>query len=217
MVVGQGSATILIGPVTNPANGHKYALLSTQSWTASQAEAIALGCNLVTINDAAENTWVYEAFDGDIRNLWIGYTDQDVEGTWTWADGSSSLFTNWHPIEPDNFGDQDYGFLLAGNYASPNPATYPPPYAYLWGDIHDVLAAGSLPMHGVIESASCRPDVAPQPMGNDHVDVDDLIAVILGWGACPDPPAPCGPDVDQSGAVDVDDLIAVILAWGSCP
>jgi hypothetical protein len=48
------------------------------------------------------------------------------------------------------------------------------------------------------------------------VDVDDLIAVILGWGACPAPPAPCAPDVDHPGAVDVDDLIAVILAWGPC-
>jgi hypothetical protein len=48
------------------------------------------------------------------------------------------------------------------------------------------------------------------------VDVDDLIAVILGWGPCPSPPAACPADVNASGAVDVDDLIAVILAWGPC-
>jgi hypothetical protein len=53
--------------------------------------------------------------------------------------------------------------------------------------------------------------------GSGAVDVDDLIAVILGWGACPPPPPVCGADVDHSGAVDVDDLIAVILAWGACP
>ncbi len=47
------------------------------------------------------------------------------------------------------------------------------------------------------------------------VDVDDLIAVILAWGACV-PPPPCVGDIDGNGSVDVDDLIAVILAWGPC-
>jgi 6-phosphogluconolactonase (cycloisomerase 2 family) len=48
-----------------------------------------------------------------------------------------------------------------------------------------------------------------------EVDVDDLIAVILGWGPCT-PPPPCVGDVNGNGGVDVDDLIAVILAWGPC-
>jgi hypothetical protein len=60
------------------------------------------------------------------------------------------------------------------------------------------------------------------------VDVDDLIAVILEWGACPTSPAgfspttrpPCpgdvAPNVCGNDAVDVDDLIEVILAWGPC-
>jgi hypothetical protein len=46
------------------------------------------------------------------------------------------------------------------------------------------------------------------------VDVDDLIEVILAWGACPSPPIICPADVDGSGVVDVDDLIAVVLNWG---
>jgi hypothetical protein len=53
--------------------------------------------------------------------------------------------------------------------------------------------------------------------GDGTVDVDDLIAVILEWGACPNPPAACDGDVNDSGDVDVDDLIAVILGWGACP
>jgi hypothetical protein len=50
------------------------------------------------------------------------------------------------------------------------------------------------------------------------VDVDDLIAVILGWGLCPAPPEFCEGDIVTpprgNGSVDVDDLIAVILNWG---
>jgi hypothetical protein len=52
--------------------------------------------------------------------------------------------------------------------------------------------------------------------GSGAVDVDDLVAVILGWGECP-AKGGCPADVDDSGAVDVDDLVAVILAWGDCP
>lgn len=49
--------------------------------------------------------------------------------------------------------------------------------------------------------------------GDDVVNVDDLIAVILAWGTCPAPPMPCPADVNASGEVDVDDLIVVILNW----
>jgi hypothetical protein len=45
------------------------------------------------------------------------------------------------------------------------------------------------------------------------VNVDDLIAVILGWGACADC-GNCPADFDGNCAVNVDDLIAVILNWG---
>lgn len=43
------------------------------------------------------------------------------------------------------------------------------------------------------------------------VDVDDLLAVLSGWGQ----PGGAG-DVNRDGAVDVDDLVAVLLAWGPC-
>jgi hypothetical protein len=49
--------------------------------------------------------------------------------------------------------------------------------------------------------------------GSGAVDVDDLVAVILGWGPCG---KSCPADIDNSGTVDVDDLVAVILAWGPC-
>lgn len=50
--------------------------------------------------------------------------------------------------------------------------------------------------------------------GDGHVDVNDLIAVILGWGPCPAPPAPCPADVDHSGTVNVNDLLLVVAHWG---
>src|SRR4051812_48449020 len=45
-------AAILTGPITNPANGHDYYLLSAGIWTASEAEAEDLGGTLATIRNA---------------------------------------------------------------------------------------------------------------------------------------------------------------------
>lgn len=45
------------------------------------------------------------------------------------------------------------------------------------------------------------------------VDVDDLVDLILDWGANPGSRA----DFDLDGVVDVSDLVRLILAWGACP
>ena len=51
-LTGPLTASILQGAVTNPANGHTYYLLTQNTWTASEAEAVTLGGHLVTANDA---------------------------------------------------------------------------------------------------------------------------------------------------------------------
>ena len=50
------------------------------------------------------------------------------------------------------------------------------------------------------------------------VDADDLVMVVLQWGACASCPAtPCPADTDGNCTVDADDLTAVVLNWGACP
>ena len=63
-------------------------------------------------------------------------------------------------------------------------------------------------------TAGCYGDITR----NGQVDVQDLLAVIGGWGACPPGcHSPCPGDVTHSCAVNVEDLLAVIGAWGQCP
>ena len=69
-------ASVVAGPVVNPANQHTYYLLTADTWTNSQAFAQTLGGNLATIDDAAENTWVFQQF-GTGRDLWIGVWSQN--------------------------------------------------------------------------------------------------------------------------------------------
>jgi hypothetical protein len=59
--------------------------------------------------------------------------------------------------------------------------------------------------------------IAPPHPGDTNNDgqtnADDLVNVVLQWGACPAPPAFCPADLDGSGMVDADDLITVVLNW----
>ncbi|OIP60587.1 MAG: hypothetical protein COT35_03020 [Nitrospirae bacterium CG08_land_8_20_14_0_20_52_24] len=75
-------AAIKAGPKTNPANNHIYYAITSNTWTGAEAEAQSLGGDLVTINDDAENSWVWQTFAPLVGGpLWIGLSDAAHEGT----------------------------------------------------------------------------------------------------------------------------------------
>lgn len=88
----------------NPANGHQYILSEPDTWLGAQAQAEALGGNLVTINDGSENAWLRQMFP---LQAWIGLNDSPIygntEGEFRWLNGAST-YTNWYPGEPNNGG-----------------------------------------------------------------------------------------------------------------
>src|SRR5436853_7230475 len=93
----------------NPANNHTYYLLSNSTWTAAESQAVLLGGHLVTVNDQAENDWVWNRW-GTNRSLWIGLHDpvfNDGTGAqhgsnFVWASGEVTAFKNWNSGEPNN-------------------------------------------------------------------------------------------------------------------
>jgi hypothetical protein len=103
-------------------------------------------------------------------------------------------------------------FALSGTIGQPDAASGGP----LSGGTFAVIG-GFWP--GTITPAPvCAADIT----GNDVVNIDDLLAVINAWGACPAPPMPCLADIAPSGSggngvVDIDDLLTVINGWGACP
>lgn len=96
-------------------NAHQYQLTSEfLFWSEAQTEALSLGGNLVTINDASEEAWLKETF-GETEGFWIGLNDQDQEGHFEWISGESVSYTNWAPGEPNNIGgEQDYVWMNYG-------------------------------------------------------------------------------------------------------
>ena len=56
--------------------------------------------------------------------------------------------------------------------------------------------------------SACPADLS----GDGNVDIDDLFAILAGWGACND----CPEDLNDDGMVNIDDLFAVLAQWGPC-
>ena len=93
---------VIAGPVTNPANGHTYYLLSPSTWTKAEAEAIRFGGHLATIRNAAEDRWVLATLGSFSRALWIGLNDRNKIRQYTWSSGEAVTYVNWSGGQPDN-------------------------------------------------------------------------------------------------------------------
>ncbi len=153
------TATPLVGPIVNPANGHSYYLLDNSNWTDAQSQALTLGGNLVTINDAAEGTWVTQQFadyNGVQRNLWIGLNAISLNGSvaanYSWVNGESSSYRNWAGGEPNMPTTDDYVQII-GIAANPSFG--------LWNNTSNDAVSGygsnsPIPNFGVVE-------VVPEP------------------------------------------------------
>jgi hypothetical protein len=138
-------AGVIAGPITNPANGHDYYLLTPNSWSASEAEAENLGGTLAILRNAAENEWVsskFGAYGGVKRNLWIGLRRSAPGGAFAWVTDEKPDYLNWHPGQPDNGGGIENGAHIWGR----NPDR---PDA--WNDLFDNYAADDQIPCGVVE------------------------------------------------------------------
>jgi hypothetical protein len=94
-----------------------YAIAYGPSWADAEANSVVLGGHLATVNDKDEDYFLWEktstspSLYGDWQNLlWIGLTDQMVEGKWEWVSGDKSMYRNWNGEPDDEHGGQDYAW-----------------------------------------------------------------------------------------------------------
>jgi hypothetical protein len=79
----------------------KYYLIDTPTtWEDAEAQAVAFGGHLVTINDAEEQAFLVNSYD--LTTYWIGLNDAEVEGNFQWISGEPTTYTFWAPGEPSN-------------------------------------------------------------------------------------------------------------------
>jgi len=170
----QARAGVVTGPITDPSNGYSYYLLTPDTWTNSESEAVAMGGHLATVNNPSENSWILNTFGpltgNEGANLWIGLYDPILnDGTgaqhaadFIWSSGAPVTYTNWGPAEPDNspyWGGEYYTILEVVPFEALVPG--------VWNDQSNTSSGSS--DYGVVE-------VVPEPTGIAIVAVMGLLA-----------------------------------------
>ncbi|HLP90579.1 MAG TPA: C-type lectin domain-containing protein [Nostocaceae cyanobacterium] len=153
-------------------NGNTYHLLAPSStwWNGAESEAVSLGGHLVTINDAAEDQWIFKTFapittDYASRNrllgkisLWTGLNDAGAERVYKWSSGQPVAYTNWSVGQPQSsVPDEDYAGIFV-NFGTPGK----------WHDIVGNNRLGDLPF-GVVEVSKSTKDPASVPEPNAFI------------------------------------------------
>ncbi len=86
---------------------------SALNWQDATVEAelfFGPGSTLATIHSAAENAAILAQLSGGGfgSQVWIGLSDDAVEGDFQWQDGSAFDYDNWAAGQPDDSGGQDF-------------------------------------------------------------------------------------------------------------
>lgn len=135
------------------------------NWTDAQAFAGTIGGNLATVDDALEDAFIFSTWGASqfgsnnaVHSLWIGLTDQGVEGTFQWIEGGAVSYTNWSTNEPSNLGaGEDYVAIYGASTAFQNTDS-------LWNNFFDVssgvINGPAHPFYGVVEVDN---QVVPEP------------------------------------------------------
>jgi hypothetical protein len=136
-IVDRSRAGTIVGPVYDPySESNLYVVSPPGNWDQAEAAAVQLGGHLVTIHSAEENAFLVNTVLRDFTGqggpnltttpIWIGLYDPtgiaaddgpSHAANFTWVDGSSSTYRNWHPGEPnDCYNDEYYGNILPAAY-----------------------------------------------------------------------------------------------------
>ena len=87
------------------------------SWKDAAARCRAMGGHLPIVNGDAENDFIFRlAFSNkkvqQSDGVWLGATDERVEGRWVWVDGSTMTYSRWLGNQPNNKNLAEHFLLL---------------------------------------------------------------------------------------------------------
>ena len=72
------------------------------NWLDAQSSCALWGGDLTSITTERENNYLNSIITSSVGNCWIGLNDRDVEGTYTWVDGTELGYTNWTSTMSNN-------------------------------------------------------------------------------------------------------------------
>ncbi|XP_045890987.1 C-type lectin domain family 4 member M-like [Micropterus dolomieu] len=78
-------------------DGFYHISSQTKTWKESRNDCLQKGADLLIINNIEEQTFIRQFK----KNMWIGLTDSETEGTWKWVDGTPMTTSYWYSGEPN--------------------------------------------------------------------------------------------------------------------
>ena len=93
-------------------NDHYYLPTLACTWSEAESLAVQLGGHLAGVTSAEEQGFLTSTFGESL--IWIGLTDEAVEGTWVWSSGEPVTYTNWAGGQPSGNTGQDYAQMNWG-------------------------------------------------------------------------------------------------------
>ncbi len=152
-------------PIQSTENGHFYELVSPSggiTWSAAKDAAAAatysgLPGHLVTLNSEAEWLFVRTTFPRNF--VWIGLSDEAVEGAFQWVTDEPFAFSAWLHFEPNNaaVGPGEDWVWYENRYGQ----------QWGWNDYRNVPLADTgpaqFPLSYVVEYGDAAPIALPEP------------------------------------------------------
>ncbi|KAA8595364.1 hypothetical protein FQN60_012499 [Etheostoma spectabile] len=89
-------------------NSCYYTSTGSKNWTRSREYCQSKGADLAIIKSQAERRFINGLYTSD-KEVWIGLTDEGVEGQWVWVDGTPLTTAYWDKGQPNSYkgGNQD--------------------------------------------------------------------------------------------------------------
>lgn len=193
--------------IRNPGNGHYYRLTEPMTWAQGQDLATSPEWHgyLCSINDAAENTWLYEMFGPVGGSFFFGGNDIATEGRWVWAEDDSNFwngnfegsavpgfYSNWNNQEPNDAGGNEDAAQFYANSGKWNDINAGSSYrCIVESDTGHIGVSGPTPsLLRVFEGGSCAISVgAIRPYGTvtyqwkkDGVEIPGATSAVLVIG-----------------------------------
>jgi hypothetical protein len=114
-------------------NGHHLLLfMQKMNWNDAKSYCESIGAHLATITTKAEMDWILKTF-GPHWGCWLGGTDKDQEGVWTWVTGEKWQYSFWGKDEPNNAGGNENALeIFLTGYWNDGPIEYEKPFLIEW-------------------------------------------------------------------------------------
>lgn len=136
----------------------------TFTWHQAKLDAQGRGGHLATVGSASEWDQIKPLASG--HTVWLGATDESIEGVWEWIDGTPFSFQTWGPGQPDNAKNGNP--LLVQHYLASQPNL-------LWNDWQNDEASGDY----ILEKTTQTTTVTESHLSIRDLPWSDLIATII--------------------------------------